>query len=232
VPEVPDVTEAPEAPEEWNHNSHYYPVVFEAMPAGCERAVDVGCGTGRLTRELRRMVPQVTGVDRDERCIEVARSNAGAGDIEYRHGDFLDLPLVPGTFDLVTAVASVHHMDTATALTRMRDLLRPAGVLVIIGLARNGLSRDLLVELPAAVYLRIERRRHRRPAGERSSPDAVYRPPIVWPPAETYQQIRRLAGGLLPGMQYRRHLLWRYSICWVKPSGQSAAGRGDCVGGP
>ena len=27
----------------------------------------------------------------------------------------------------------------------------------------------------------------------------------------------RLAEGLLPGMRYRRHLLWRYSIRWTKP---------------
>jgi SAM-dependent methyltransferase len=200
-------------------------VIFDAMPAGCERALDVGCGTGRLTRELRRVIPQVMGVDKDERCIEVARSsalNAEVGDIEYRCGDFLDLPLAPGGFDLVSAVASLHHMDTAAALTRMRDLLRPGGVLVVIGLARDGLSRDLAVEVPAVVYHRIARRRHGRSSGEgasgqRSSSDAAYRAPVVWPPAETYQQVRRLAGRLLPGMRYRRHLLWRYSICWVKP---------------
>jgi SAM-dependent methyltransferase len=219
--------EMPEAPREFNHNYHYHRVVFEAIPAGCERALDVGCGTGRLARELRRVVPRVTGVDRDERSIEVARSNGGAGDIEYLCGDFLELPLAPGRFDLVTAVASLHHMDTATALSRMRDLLRPGGVLVVIGLARDGLSRDLAVEVPAIVYHRIARRRYRRGLGEpssagavssdRASADAAYRAPVVWPPAETYQQIRRLAGSLLPGMRYRRHLLWRYSICWAKP---------------
>jgi SAM-dependent methyltransferase len=224
---------------EFNHNYHYHRVIFDAIPAGCERALDVGCGTGQLTRELRSVIPYVTGVDRDERSIEVARSRTLAGadrsgggagaassagevrHIEYLCGDFLELPLAPGRFDLVTAVASLHHMNTAAALARMRDLLRPGGVLVVIGLARDGLSRDLAVEVPAAVYLRIARRRHgrssvRRSSGEQSS-GAVYRPPVVWPPAETYQQIRRLAASLLPGMRYRRHLLWRYSVCWVKP---------------
>jgi 2-polyprenyl-3-methyl-5-hydroxy-6-metoxy-1,4-benzoquinol methylase len=211
-----------EAPAEFNHNYHYHRVIFDAIPAGCERALDVGCGTGQLTRELRRVIPYVTGVDRDERSIEVARSSAlsaKVGEIEYRCGDFLDLTLAPGGFDLVSAVASLHHMNTASALTRMAELLRPGGVLVVIGLARNGLSRDLAVEVPAAVYLRIARRGHGRSSVHRSSgepPGAPYRAPVVWPPAETYQQIRRLAGRLLPGMRYRRHLLWRYSICWVK----------------
>ncbi|HTW04927.1 MAG TPA: class I SAM-dependent methyltransferase [Streptosporangiaceae bacterium] len=212
-----------EAPGEFNHNYHYHRVVFDAIPAGCERALDVGCGTGRLTRELRRVVPSVTGIDRDERSIEAARSNAAAGDIEYLRGDFLEFPFPLGGFDLVTAVASLHHMDTAAALTRTRDLLRPGGVLVVIGLARDGLSRDLAVEIPAVVYHRIERRRHSRASGGvvargAVSADGAYRAPVVWPPAETYQQIRRVAASLLPGMRYRRHLLWRYSICWVKPA--------------
>jgi SAM-dependent methyltransferase len=211
----------PEAPEPWNHNNHYHRVVFEAIPAGCDRALDVGCGTGRLTRELRRVIPHVTGIDRDEQSIAVARSHAGAAGIEYRCGDFLDLPLRPGGFGLITAVASLHHMDTATALKRMREQLRPGGVLVVIGLARDGWSpADLAIEVPAAVSHRIQRRRHRpgRPPGDGAAAGtAPYQPPIVWPPAETYQQVRRLAGTLLPGVRYRRHLLWRYSICWVKP---------------
>lgn len=201
----------PESPEPWNHNNHYHRVVFDAVPAHCDSALDVGCGTGQLTRELHRVIPHVTGIDRDQQSIAVARSRTGTGDIEYRCGDFLELPVKPGGFGLVTAVASLHHMNTAAALNRMREQLRPGGVLVIIGLARDGWSPvDLAVEVPAAVNVRIQQVRHRaRPGG--------YQPPIVWPPAETYRQVRRLAGTSLPGMRYRRHLLWRYSICWVKP---------------
>jgi SAM-dependent methyltransferase len=202
---------------QWNHNVHYHRVIFEAVPPRCERALDVGCGTGRLTRELRRVVPHVTGVDRDEQSITIARSLAPPADIDYVQGDFRDLPLEPGSFGLVTAVASLHHMDSAAALTRMRDLLHPGGTLVIVGLARNGWSpRDWAVELPAAAANRVQLFRHRtsRPNG---AAGADYRPPVIWPPAETYRDIRRIAGGLLPGMRYRRHLLWRYSIRWTKP---------------
>ncbi len=45
-------------------------------------------------------------------------------------GDFLTTAFEPASFDVVTAVASLHHMDAAAALTRMRDLVRPGGVLV------------------------------------------------------------------------------------------------------
>jgi hypothetical protein len=32
---------------QWNHNVHYHRVIFEAIPPLCDRALDVGCGTGR-----------------------------------------------------------------------------------------------------------------------------------------------------------------------------------------
>jgi len=202
--------------DQWNHNVHYHRVISGAIPDRCDRALDVGCGTGRLTRELSRVVPHVTGVDRDEQSIAVARALAGSAGIEYLHGDFLRLPLQPGSFGLVTAVASLHHMDSAAALRRMAELLQPGGALVVIGLARNGWSPvGLALELPAGVSNRIRLARRRRPPA--GPPAAVYRPPIVWPPAETYAQIRGLAGLLLPGMRYQRHLYWRYSIRWQKP---------------
>jgi hypothetical protein len=41
--------------------------------------------------------------------------------------------------------------------------------------------------------------------------------PTVWPPAQTYRDVRRMAASVLPGSEFRRHLLWRYSISWTKP---------------
>jgi SAM-dependent methyltransferase len=92
----------------------------------------------------------VTGIDRDERSIRVARAHPDSADVDYRCGDFLDLALEPGRFDLVTAVASLHHMDSAAALARMREQLRPGGVLVVIGPARDGSLVDLALNIPAA----------------------------------------------------------------------------------
>jgi 2-polyprenyl-3-methyl-5-hydroxy-6-metoxy-1,4-benzoquinol methylase len=210
-----------ELSEPWNHNVHYHPVVWEALPARCERALDVGCGRGRLTRELRRVVPRVAGIDRDEHSIVIARAHPQSADIEYRWGAFLDVAFEPGSFDLVTAVASLHHMDSGAALVRMRELLGPGGVLVIIGLARAASPVDLALNVPAAIGHQVQRLRHRPRIGfaaaEPAAPSAD-QPPIVRPPAETYRRIRDLAGSVLPGMEYRRHLLWRYSISWTKPA--------------
>jgi hypothetical protein len=51
--------------------------------------------------------------------------------------------------------------------------------------------------------------------GREGQPDGVPHAPIVWPPPERYSTMRRLANELLPGVRWRRHLLWRYSLVWT-----------------
>lgn len=42
--------------------------------------------------------------------------------------------------------------------------------------------------------------------------------PRRWPPPDTFAETRRLARRVLPGVRYRRLLLWRYSLVWTKPA--------------
>lgn len=199
----------PSEADRWNHNLHYHPVILGAVPGGCERALDIGCGEGTLTRQLRRRVPQVTGIDLDHASIALARAHPGAGDIGYLLGDFLTCRFEPASFDLITSVASLHHMDAATALARMSGLLRPGGVLAVVGLARARYPADLLLDLAAVIGTRVHQLT--KTLWEHPSP-------TIWPPPETFKRMRQLANGFLPGARYRRHLLWRYSLVWAKPA--------------
>jgi len=204
--------------EPWNHNLHYHRVIVKFIPLDCRRALDVGCGQGALTRELRRSVPEVTGIDRDERSIALASAHRDAADIRYVRGDFLAAPFMPGSFDLVTSVASLHHMDAAAALRRMAEVLRPGGTLVVVGLARGASPADACVVLPAAVGNALHRAAGawgRR--GAAGAPTAPYTSPVIWPPPLSYRQTRSLAARVLPGVRYRRRLYWRYTLIWAKP---------------
>ncbi|MFC4586016.1 class I SAM-dependent methyltransferase [Sphaerisporangium corydalis] len=200
----------------WNHNIHYHPRILRAIPAGAQHALDVGCGEGMLTRDLRRTIPHVTGIDLHAPSItqarehqnNVAQSLEHPSDIDYVLSDFLTHPFEPASFDFIASVATLHHMDAATGLARMRDLLRPGGVLAIIGLARSTMPNDLPRDL-AGIALGIT---HRATKGHWEHPS-----PIVWPPPLTYPQMRSLATKTLPGSRYRRHLLLRYTITWRKP---------------
>ena len=190
----------------WNHNIHYHPRILRTVPDGAQRALDVGCGEGMLARELRRIVPHVTGIDLDAPSIDQAREYPD--DVEYVRGDFLTHPFEPASFDVVASVATLHHMDAATGLAGMRDLLCPGGVLAIVGLARSTMPGDLPRDLAAVAVGTV----HRATKGRWQHPS-----PIVWPPPVTYPEMRALAAEILPGSQYRRHLLWRYTITWRKP---------------
>jgi 2-polyprenyl-3-methyl-5-hydroxy-6-metoxy-1,4-benzoquinol methylase len=187
----------------WNHNIHYHPVVLRSVPPDAQRALDVGCGEGMLARALRTVVPHVTGIDLHRPSLDAAR--AYGDDITYLEGDFLEDSLE--TYDVVASVATLHHVDAAKGLRRLADLVRPGGVLVVIGLARPHGLRDVpytVAALAAGIPLRLVKGKWDHPS------------PIVWPPPVTYTEMRALAG-TLPGSVYRRHLLYRYSITWQKP---------------
>ena len=204
-------------PGRWTHNGHYHQVILDAIPAGCTTALDVGCGTGGLTRRLRAAGPRVTGIDRDEPCIRVARAHAGAAGLRYLVGDIARAPLQPGSFDLVTSIAMVHHMDAELALRQMAGLLRPGGVLAVVGLARDSTPADYARDVPAMAGTQLHRLADASRRAVRQSPPP-HVPPLVWPPPLSYRQMRALAERLLPGVRYRRHLYWRYSLVWAKPA--------------
>jgi SAM-dependent methyltransferase len=188
----------------WNGNIHYHPLVLRAIPEGAQRALDIGCGEGTLPRKLRQVVPHVTGIDLHTPSLDEAREHMD--DIDYVVGDFLTYPFEPASFDLIACVATLHHVDAAAGLERMRDLLRPGGRLVIIGLARSS-----WVYLPLDLAGVIGNYFHSARNGFWHHPS-----PMVWPPPVTYPQMRALAASILPGSRYRRHVLFRYSITWQR----------------
>jgi ubiquinone/menaquinone biosynthesis C-methylase UbiE len=149
----------------------------------------------------------VTAIDVDPRSIDLAR--AQGGDVDYVLGDFMACPLPAASFDFVACIAALHHMDPKAALTRMAELLRPRGRLVIVGVARSRYPVDLPRDAAAVVATRA-----RRLTTEQWESPA----PTIWPPAHGYGEIGSLARRALPGARFRRHLYFRYSIAWAKPA--------------
>jgi len=196
-------------PPPWNHNLHYHPLVLRAVAPGARRSLDVGCGEGVLARDLSRVVAHVTAIDRDAASIEVARRHDDAAGVEYVVGDFMTHPFEPASFDHIASIAALHHMGAGAALSRMRELLAPGGTLAVVGLARHRYPADLPFTVAAAIGHRVHR------LGKAYWEDSA---PRVWPPPDTFGQTRALARRVLPGVRYRRLLLWRYSLVWTKPA--------------
>jgi SAM-dependent methyltransferase len=192
----------------WNHNTHYHRLVLEAIPGHCARALDAGCGRGELTRKLAPHCREVVGIDSDLPSLTHAKAfTANPANVTFWHGDIMREPLPSESFDLVVAVATLHHLPLRPALERFRDLLRSKGVLVIVGLYRSATLVDYAASaaaLPVSWTVRLV-------VGER----LVGAP--IQDPTETLATIRTQCQTLLPGSILRRRFFFRYTAIWRKP---------------
>lgn len=99
-----------------------------------QRLLDVGCGPGTLTIDLaRRVAPaDVLGVDVAESVVAEASAmaaEAGVGNASFRAGDFREIDLTSGSFDVVHAHQVLQHLsDPVGALRAMADLARRGGL--------------------------------------------------------------------------------------------------------
>lgn len=101
------------------------------------KLLDVGCGTGDFLRLLAPLVSPGTavGVDLSETMIAEARRRSAAENIDnlsFQAGSVLDLPFPPASFDRILATQLLLHVpDPLKALTEMKRVLAPAGVISI-----------------------------------------------------------------------------------------------------
>ncbi len=140
----------------WNTNVARHPDILRAVPEGCGDALDVGCGDGLLARKLAKSAKRVTGVDSS--AVMIARARELAADRPeptFIEGDFLTVDLPAAGFDFICSVTAIHHMDFEAALTRMRDLLRPGGTLVVVGLAKETTLTDWAAYVAATPIVRV-----------------------------------------------------------------------------
>jgi ubiquinone/menaquinone biosynthesis C-methylase UbiE len=103
------------------------------LPAGA-RVLDVGCGTGVLTRRLARSpgVASVVGVDVAPALLDRARELCAEPGVEFREGDATALPFGGAEFDAVVLDSTLSHVpDTRGAIAEVARVLRPAGLLAV-----------------------------------------------------------------------------------------------------
>jgi trans-aconitate 2-methyltransferase len=98
------------------------------IPGG--RAVDLGCGTGELTRELHRRTgaAETVGIDSSPAMLEKATPLSGDG-LRFENGDLAAFD-ADSTYDLVFSNAALHWApDHPGLLARLTRALKPAGQL-------------------------------------------------------------------------------------------------------
>ena len=105
------------------------------LPPGARRVVDLGAGTGKLTRLLHQRGLEVTAVEPSdgmreelERAVPSVRSLAGSAEA---------LPLPDGAADAVVVAQAWHWVDPARAVPEVARVLTPGGRLGLVWNVRD-----------------------------------------------------------------------------------------------
>lgn len=201
------------APLRWDHNAHYHPWLLRQLPSRPQRVLDVGCGAGALACRLAQQGARVDAVDASPRMIERAAARCPDAGVRWLLGDVLDpeLPVAAGTYDVVTSVASLHHLPLRPGLHRLAQLVRPGGVLVAVGLYRPVTTVDRAAQA-LAVPVNVAYGLGLALAGRGGRVDDVDMP--IRPPETSLPELAEAAAELLPGARLRRAVFWRYLLTW------------------
>ncbi len=202
-----------------NHNNLYLEFLLQHASHDCAAALEIGCGTGGFTRLLARRSASVTALDFSPNMIRIAKSLSGEySNIDFQCADASVWEFPSERFDCVASIATLHHLPMKMMLSKMKGALKPGGTLLVLDLFQDEGAADLLTSMlamPVSMSLRLLK------TGRLREPREVR---AAWKEHErtdsflTLSQIKSICAEMLPGAKVRKHLLWRYSIIWKKPS--------------
>jgi ubiquinone/menaquinone biosynthesis C-methylase UbiE len=105
------------------------------VPPGCQVAVDLGAGSGLLTRMLATRVREVIAVEPDDRMLAVL--SARSPQVQALCGYAESIPLEDSSADAVFVSSAWHWMDEARAVPEIARVLRPGGRFGVIWTTRD-----------------------------------------------------------------------------------------------
>ncbi len=93
------------------------------------RCLEIGCGTGLFTERFAASGAHIVAVDISSELLEIARKRG----LDPERVELIQKPFeacdVDGPFDAVIGSSILHHLDMAPAVKKIRDLLKPGGVM-------------------------------------------------------------------------------------------------------
>ena len=103
-------------------------------------ALDVGCGSGQATLGLSKIFTKVYGIDfsKDQIADAPQREN-----ILYQVGKAEELRSEENSVDLVLAAQSFHWFDKEKFFQSVRRVLKPEGVLCLLGYGKSFVNREV-----------------------------------------------------------------------------------------
>jgi ubiquinone/menaquinone biosynthesis C-methylase UbiE len=98
-----------------------------------DHVLEVGCGSGQLTRGLAARGLRVTALEPGTSLMALARQNlAGAGEVEFVNARFEDALLPRWRFRAVFSASAFHWVDPEVSWQKAADVLVPGGTLALV----------------------------------------------------------------------------------------------------
>ena len=98
-----------------------------------DHVLEVGCGSGQLTRGLVARGLHVTAVEPGKSLIALARQNLeGAAGVEFVNAQFEDALLAREQFQAVFSASAFHWIDPEVSWQKTADVLVPGGTLALV----------------------------------------------------------------------------------------------------
>lgn len=131
------------------------------------RILDVGCGTGSLTRTLATESSrfEIVGIDPVPAFVEYARTQLGDSRVTFEHANALDLPYSEGSFDhTLSMLVLMFISEPEKAAAQMRRVTRPGGTVAActwdrVGLEMTAVFWEEALKLDSEAETRAERPR-------------------------------------------------------------------------
>ena len=115
--------------------------INERAPLAGKRVVDVGCGGGLLSEAMSALDARVTGIDKGEGPLAVARLHLkeSGREVEYHAASAEEWAEVrPGEYDVVTCLELLEHVpDPASTVAACARLAAPGGAVFFSTINRN-----------------------------------------------------------------------------------------------
>jgi ubiquinone/menaquinone biosynthesis C-methylase UbiE len=98
-----------------------------------DRVLEVGCGSGQLTRSLVARGLHVTALEPGKNLIALARQHLeGAGEVKFVNAQFEDALLAREKFQAVFSASAFHWIDPEISWQKTADVLVPGGTLALV----------------------------------------------------------------------------------------------------
>jgi SAM-dependent methyltransferase len=126
-----------EVAEDYDRHRPTYPDVL--VDSACEglnpgaAVLEIGCGTGQLTRSLLARGLRVTAVEPGRQLIVRARDRLdGLGDVEFVNARLEDIPLPRAHYAAVFSASAIHWVDPEVSWRKAADALADGGSMALL----------------------------------------------------------------------------------------------------